>query len=76
MIVRSPPIQRMARKQPPAASSEPGLHADEAVVSEQCVGVAHAARDGRVALGVATMLANTGKAHGPINKTHLVGGRR
>src|SRR5512132_3167911 len=38
-----------------------GLDADEPVVPEQCVGVVHGAGDRHVALGVTTMLANTGR---------------
>jgi hypothetical protein len=63
IAVRLPSIQRMARKakQPPAALVRAGLDTDKPVVAEQCVGVVDGAGDatGNVALGVATMLANT-----------------
>ena len=63
IVVRLPSIQRMARKakQPPAASSEPVLTPTNPSCPSNVLVLCTVPATGSVALGVATMLANTGR---------------
>jgi hypothetical protein len=63
IVVRLPSIQRSARnaKQPPAAASEPVLTPTNPFCPRNVLVLCTAPATGSVALGVATMLANTGR---------------
>ncbi|MGB8004164.1 MAG: hypothetical protein WCF27_07860 [Gaiellaceae bacterium] len=63
IVIRLPSIQRMARKakQPPAASSEPVLTPTNPSCPSKVLVLCTVPMTGSVALGVATMLANTGR---------------
>ena len=63
IVVRLPSIVRMARKakQPPAASSEPVLTPTNPSCPSNVLVLCTVPATGSVALGVATMLANTGR---------------
>ena len=63
IVVRFPSIQRMAlkAKQPPAASSEPVLTPTNPLYPSNVLVLCTVSATGSFALGVATMLANTGK---------------
>jgi hypothetical protein len=63
IVVRLPSIQRMARnaKQPPAASSEPVLTPTNPSYPSNLLVLCTVPATGSVALGAATMLANTGR---------------
>ena len=63
IVDRLPSIQRMARKakQPPAASSEPVLMPTKPSRPSKVLVLCTRPATGSVALGVATMLANTGR---------------
>ncbi len=63
IVVRLPSIQRMARKakQPPAAAVEPVLTPTNPLCPSNVLVLCTVPATGSVALGVATMLANTGR---------------
>ena len=63
IIVRLPPTHRMARKakQPPAAAVEPVLTPTNPLCPSSVLVLRTVPATGSVALGVATMLANTGR---------------
>src|SRR5919199_3592792 len=63
IVVRFPSIQRMARnaKQPPAAAVEPVLTPTNPLCPSSVLVLCTVPATGSVALGVATMLANTGR---------------
>src|SRR5437588_12939986 len=68
----------MARKakQPPAASSEPVFTPTNPSCPSNVLVLCTVPATGSVALGVATLLANTGRRIRPIDNPRLVGGSR